>query len=196
MHRANDADIVDAPGKVRHQIRKPDPRLTVLCELERAPHQSAYLFRYGQIGGNLVEVGLSVVLVQERLGVEQVHLAGTAVHEQMDDGSRLGRQVRLARLQVIDAGRALRRLRGKNILAQQRGKRGAAQAVRHRSEKIPPGGPNRARRSELFVQRHHSPQSIYRKAAELISMWQNSVRAWCELWGASCAKRASAFRLA
>ena len=46
------------------------------------------------LAGDLVEVRLAVVLVERRLGIEQIHLARAAVHEQVDDGLGLRREVR------------------------------------------------------------------------------------------------------
>ena len=56
------------------------------------------------LAGDLVEVRLAVVLVEHRLGVEQVHLARAAVHEQMNDGLGLRLEVRRAGPEVAGDG--------------------------------------------------------------------------------------------
>ena len=56
------------------------------------------------LAGDLVDVGLAVMLVEHRLRVEQIHLARAAVHEQVNDGLGLRREVRLPRLEVGAAG--------------------------------------------------------------------------------------------
>ena len=50
-----------------------------------------------------------MMLIQFRLRIEQVHLTGTAIHEQLDHGLRTRLKMRLAGLKVIDRTRRARR---------------------------------------------------------------------------------------
>ena len=79
-------------GEVRHRVGDPRAALAVPGELERAAHDRAGALDDLDLAGDLVEVALAVLLVEHRLGVEQVHLARAAVHEQMDDGLGLRRR--------------------------------------------------------------------------------------------------------
>src|SRR6185503_2960801 len=92
IHRADETDIIRDAARVRQQLRELHPALAELLELVRAAETIAFL---------LVEVNfqvapgirLAVVLCQQRLGIEQVHLAWSAMLEQADDraGLRFGR---------------------------------------------------------------------------------------------------------
>jgi hypothetical protein len=94
VHRADESDVIDLAGQVRHGIGHPHAALAMLSELERAAHQCAGATRVLDFAGDLAEVRVAVVLVEHRLRIEQVHLAGAAVHEQMDDRFGLRREVR------------------------------------------------------------------------------------------------------
>ena len=101
-HGADEGQLVHLPGQMRQDFRQPDARLPVPGELEGAAHQGPGLFRVLHVGdGHLVQVGLSVMLVQQGLGVEQVHLAGPAVHEEVNDGLGLGLEMGTAGLEVV-----------------------------------------------------------------------------------------------
>ncbi len=89
VHRPHEREPVgDAPG-VRQQFAQFDAGTAVLLELERRAEHVALL---------LVEVhfevaagiGLAVIFVQGRLGIEQIHLARAAVLKQADDVLRFG----------------------------------------------------------------------------------------------------------
>ncbi len=90
VHRADHADVVDHPGRVREQVADFDPALAVLLELEGRAHGRAGLALGGQIGRHR----LAVVAVEHRLGVERVDVRRPAVHEQVDDPLGPGSQRR------------------------------------------------------------------------------------------------------
>ena len=101
-HRADHGDVVDAAGQMRHGIGDPGAALSVAGELKRAAKQRPGRARVFHLAGDLVEIRLAVQLVQQRLGVEQIHLARPAIHEQVDHAGRRGPVMRWARLQVIN----------------------------------------------------------------------------------------------
>ena len=142
VHRADEGDVVHHAGEVRHHLRDPRAALAVPGELERAAHQGAGVLDELDFARDLVEVRLAVVLVERRLGVEQVHLAGAAVHEQMDDRLGLGREVRRARLEV---DRRIRRLfrgedgGGAEVAAEQVGQGRPGDAAGHPVEETAAG---------------------------------------------------------
>ncbi len=87
-------DVVGVGVQVRHEVRHVHPRLPILAPLAVA----AQAKRVGleELAVDLAEARrqrLRVEPVQERLGVEQVHLAGAAGHEQENAALGLGRQV-------------------------------------------------------------------------------------------------------
>ena len=106
MHGPDDRDVVHPPGQMGHDLGDPGTRLTVLGELEGTAQQPAGLLRRRHIHGDLVEVGLSMMLVQHRLGIQQVHGAGAAIHEQQDDRLGLGLEVGLSGSDIIDTAAA------------------------------------------------------------------------------------------
>src|SRR5438445_187964 len=89
-----------AAGQVRQRLGNPHPALAVAGKLKRTAHKGAGTLRVLHLAGDPVEVRPAVVRVERRLRVEQVHLAGAAVHEQVDDRPGLGREVRRPRFQV------------------------------------------------------------------------------------------------
>ena len=86
IERADQRDVIDLLGKVRQGIGNPHAALAALGKLERAFHQRPGRFGKLDFAGDLREVILPVPLVELVLGIEQVHLARAAVHEQVDDG--------------------------------------------------------------------------------------------------------------
>ncbi len=128
-HGLDHGDVVHLLGQVRHDFRNPRARLAVLREFERTPQQAARAFRGREVRRYLIEIGLSVMLVERGLGIEQVHLTRPAMHEQLDDRCRLGLEMGRSRFQVVGAARALQSC-AVQILAEQARQRCAIQPVR------------------------------------------------------------------
>jgi hypothetical protein len=91
----------------RQGVGDPQARATVLREAEGTSHQRARGPGVLDLAGDLVEVRLAVVAVEERLGVEEVDLARPSVREQADDGLGARRGVRRPRLEVARVPGAL-----------------------------------------------------------------------------------------
>ena len=111
-HRADDSDIVDHAAQVRPPVTDFDAALPPLGEADL--HWVDGLHQLACGGGELYDVvlepvrfenvsvrrvgdGLAGVLVQLRLGVEALEVAGAALHEEPDDALGLGGEVRQAR---------------------------------------------------------------------------------------------------
>ena len=106
MHREHGTDHAEPVcllRETRHEIRNPHAGLAMLRKLERAAHQAAGLLRSGKVGGDLIEIGFAVMFVEHRFGIEKIHLARPAVHEEVNHRFRLGREVGRARLQIVHA---------------------------------------------------------------------------------------------
>ena len=139
---AEDGHFVDAFGLVREEFRNLDPRLSPFPEAEGRSHEPAQPIlaelqeRIGIHGGH----GLPVPFVQLRLGVPQIHLAGTAVHEQEDAGPGPGRKVGGA---VIQGGRfsgsGVDRTTEEAVLGQEKRQSGAGESASRLPEKLAPG---------------------------------------------------------
>src|SRR5262245_23751971 len=90
--------VVGTITYLRKQVRNQETGLSTRSELPRAASQHGLsgivnetgFDRLGQFHGK----GLSTVFRQLRLGVESVHMAGTTMHEQVDDALRFGRKIR------------------------------------------------------------------------------------------------------
>src|SRR5438094_9963720 len=110
------------------------------------------------------------MLVEHRLGIKQVHLAGAAVHEKVDNGRGPGREVRRARLQVEGESRlGCRRRRGTvKIARQQIGQRRAMDAAGNLAEKASPRD-----RAVLDIRAHGYGLSRCRET-RLNSGWRDS----------------------
>ena len=78
MHGTDERQVIDMPGQVRHGIGNPHATLPMPGEPERAAHQRAGTLRAFHLASDLVEVFFTMMLVEERLGIEQIHLAGAA----------------------------------------------------------------------------------------------------------------------
>ena len=140
VHRANEGDVVHLPGEVRQHVRYPHAAPAMPGELIGAAHEGTGVLYVFDLAGDLVEVLLAVMLVEHRLGIKQVHLTGAAVHEKMDNGRGLGREVRRARPQVEGESSlgCRRRRRTVKIARQQIGQRGAVDAARNLAEEASP----------------------------------------------------------
>src|SRR5262245_24588078 len=99
-HGAHNGNVVHLLRQMRHQLRNPDSRFSILLELEWAAQQPASLLWTGEVRGHFVEIGLAVVFVQHRLGIKEIHLAWPAVHKELDYGLRLRLKMRGSRSQI------------------------------------------------------------------------------------------------
>ena len=88
MQGTHHGDVIHAAGKVRKNFRDFHPALPVPGKLEGAAHVHPLLQASINAGD-----GSAVVLGQNRLGVEGVHLAGSAGHEEEDAGLGLGSEM-------------------------------------------------------------------------------------------------------
>ena len=104
VDRAQERDLVDVPADGRKDLRDFDPALPVLPEGERARHQRARrTLPHDDVALHLAVDRLAGVLRQRRLGIEGIHLAPAAAHEQRDDGGRARLEVRRLRRVRVDA---------------------------------------------------------------------------------------------
>ena len=105
------------------------------CEDARAAEHGRVRLDEGeaQVFGHRRRQRLAVPLLQLRLGIEEIDLAGTALHEHEDDVLGLGREVRLAWRERIQLGRG-----GAAFACQQLRQRDGADAARAIAEEIPP----------------------------------------------------------
>ncbi len=99
VHRANDGDVIDDARRVRQQFRYLGAAATVPGELPRTAEE-LLAGTIDEAENDIAGVILAVVLAQLRLGIEQIDMRRTAVHEQRDHRRRLRREVRLPRLQI------------------------------------------------------------------------------------------------
>ena len=109
-HRSDDGDVVGDGGEMRHQLRDFRARLAVLRESEwrreelRRPLDEGEPFALDQF---LRDV-LTVVLLQRRLGIEEIELRRRACHEEIDDALRFRRELQAVRLAAhLGAGHAV-----------------------------------------------------------------------------------------
>ena len=98
-HRTDHTQLVDTAGHLRHDFTNLNSRLPVTGKLERTLKNATRLFRLLDV--NHPRELLTVILAESRLGIEQIHLAGTTVHKQLDHrpGSRC--HVRYPRREVM-----------------------------------------------------------------------------------------------
>jgi len=96
VHRADERQLVCDGTHVRQKLAQFHAALSARLELERRPqYVAALLFEMRlQLPRR---VGLPMVLVQRGLGIEQIHLARSAVLKQTDNRLRAGRRVAAAR---------------------------------------------------------------------------------------------------
>ena len=116
VHGAHQAEIVGAGADVRDEIGELDAALPVRRET-RGLASTAALGLVKARRRSLVSSGrqrLAVPLLELGLGVEEIDLAGPALHEHEDDVLGLGREVRLARRQRVHVPR---RRRGRPVPA-------------------------------------------------------------------------------
>ena len=82
IHRSYNAQIIRALGRVGQQFTDFQTAATMLGKFERHRHQRACRSLGAKVGGR---GSLAGKFVQIRLGVEEVALERTTVHEQLDD---------------------------------------------------------------------------------------------------------------
>ena len=151
MHRADECEVIDRAREVRHRVGDPCAAPAMSREPERAPHDRAGALDELDLAGELIDVGLAVILVERGFGIEQIHLTWAAIHEEVNDGLGLGGEVRLPRFGV---GRHIGGASG--FHAEERRERGTVNATGHALEEF----------ATCEAQSHHSPHSTYRKLAE------------------------------
>ena len=93
--RADDRQIVGTFLESRIRIRDRDPRLAAFSEVLGRPHHRGVHLRELQLQaiGDRRGQRLSVALAEQRLGVERIDMARTALHEQEDDMLRARRKL-------------------------------------------------------------------------------------------------------
>ena len=102
VHRANHTDVVGHRSQVGQCLAQLDAALPVLAELEWAGQQHVGVI--GLVDFDPVGVRLARPFRQLGLGIEQVHLAGTAILHKLDHSFRRAREVALAWFQIaVDA---------------------------------------------------------------------------------------------
>ena len=141
VHGTDQRDVVDALGQVRQQLGDLHAALAGALELVGRGKQRAGVLAVRKMAKLSSLLGaVPARLCQRRLGIEQVHLAGAAVHEQMNDGFGLGRELRLLRRQIVNMRRAILFRKGgigrEKISPDQRGKRRAVQPVHQARKEI------------------------------------------------------------
>jgi len=99
VHRADDADVVNAAGDVRKQLADFDAALAVFLGFERRRKRRSRLAFSGAMNARQRLAG---VLIQEWLGVERIDLRHAAVPKQKDQPIGFGRELRLLWRQWID----------------------------------------------------------------------------------------------
>src|SRR4051794_18542961 len=100
MERAEDAEIIDALGDVGEEFADGQSALPILFEAPRGLEQLAGL---GKLDARLGEgIGLAIIALEQRLGVEGIDMARSAFHEQEDDAFGLGGKVRGLRGEWIE----------------------------------------------------------------------------------------------
>ena len=139
---AEHGHFVDAFGLLRKKFRNLDPRLAPFPEAEGRSHEpaEAILAELQERVRMQVGHGLAIPFVQFRLGVPQIHLAGTAVHEQENAGLGLGRKVGGALIQGGGfSGRGVERLSEETVLGQEKRQSGAGESASRLPEELAPG---------------------------------------------------------
>ena len=95
-HGSQHRQFVRVRGGVREDLGDVDAALPVLLEAERARHQRAGM-ALPDDDVAFARQRLACEAVQGRLGIERIHVADAAAHEQRDDTLRARREVRLLR---------------------------------------------------------------------------------------------------
>ena len=104
VHGPDERHIVADRAQLRHQLRHLHAGLAVALELERRGHHHADLAGELDLAEDVAARRFPRVFLERGLGVEQIHLAGSAIHEQVDDRFRLRLEVRAFRRHVVARG--------------------------------------------------------------------------------------------
>ena len=94
VHRADEAELVNDFGLVRQGLRNVHPALPPLLKFEGRREQCVCVA--GLVNLYAVWMGLAGVFGEQGFGIEQIHLAGTAVLDQLYNGFRSSGKVALA----------------------------------------------------------------------------------------------------
>ena len=135
IDRAQERNLVDVPAEMREDLRDVDAALSVLLEREWARHQRpGEALAHDHVAAYFAVDRLTRILLQRGLGIERVHLAPAAAHEQRDDRRGAGAVVRRLWREGIHAGGRARtgiRLRGRQdvVATQQVGERESTDAA-------------------------------------------------------------------
>jgi hypothetical protein len=137
-HRADQADVIDDLGEMRKKLAQLHPAFAVLREF---PRRSEDLRRgLGEVVVfDLAGEVLAVVLRQHRLRIEEVHLRGTAHHEERDHRLRLAGEMLCLGEQVelrIGPEGGFHRRAEETVLLQQGGKGEGAESEAVRLEEM------------------------------------------------------------
>ena len=135
--RADEGDVVNDLADVRNQFRQLDSRLAMRFEFPRAAEHLGAGLR-GVVVFDLAGKFLAVELVEYRLGVEQVDVAGSALHPQRNHRRRFRFGMRQLRFQVepLRLERRLARRCAQPLLIGQPGHRQTANPHRTGGEKV------------------------------------------------------------
>ena len=139
-HGPDHRDIVYLLRQVRHHLRHLGTRFTPLGELERGRHQTAGFPHCSNFTGQVSAGRLTGKFLQGGFGIQQIHLARSAVHEQLNDRGGPGLVMGLLLFQIVDLPRT-RRQEGtgrQKVLPQQGGQGGSLKAVSHLGKEGPP----------------------------------------------------------
>ena len=98
VERLDDGQLVHVPGDPGQGIGAPETRLTPALELAPRAQQ---LLLLDAPAANLYVDRLPIVLLQVGFVIKEVHLRGTAVHEQEDAALRLWNEMRRLRSQEV-----------------------------------------------------------------------------------------------
>ncbi len=99
-HRPHQGQIIRDPGHVRNKLAQHNPGLTMRPEPKRRSQQLPRLLVKMDL--ERARISLAMMLREHRLGIEQVHLAGSAMLKQADHRPRSplrpGTPVRIRRI--------------------------------------------------------------------------------------------------
>ena len=134
-HRADDGQVVHAPGDVGKEVADRDAALAVLAKLPGALEHVAHVVELGRVGLDLDR--LTVLAIEPGLGVERVDLGRPAVHVQEDDAPRPRRKMARPWRPAGPAGSRRQGPAGGSspIIAPKAGSRSSA-AQRHRAKTV------------------------------------------------------------
>ena len=140
VHGPHQRDVIRAGGDVRQQIADFHAALAVFFEdTAGAHHRGRILLQKGKLRISHDRIGqrLSVVFVEQRLGIKEIHLRGAAFEEDEDTSLRLRREMRHSRGKRISRDV---RLRGQQAILPQQGSQGKRpEAAGTRRKKIATG---------------------------------------------------------